>query len=233
MARTKLEGLRVAILAADGFEQVELTFPMKALRKQGAVVEVLSLRPGHIKGMNLIIPGRKVRVDRLVFNADPENYDTLLLPGGFVNPDLLRQSKEVLEFVQAFDQAEKPIAVICHGAWVLASADLVRGRKMTSWPGIKDDLINAGAEWVDQALVRDRNWVSSRGPHDLRAFRKGMIELFATRRPMAPKKVSRRSPAKVWVGAGLLLAGAVGYLLQRTGAADMVRRQFASNPPVG
>lgn len=232
MARTKLEGLRVAILAADGFEQVELTMPMKALRKQGANVEVLSLRPGHIKGMNLIIPGKKVRVDRLVFNADPENYDALLLPGGFVNPDLLRQSKEVLEFVRAFDQAEKPIAVLCHGPWVLASADLVRGRKITSWPGIKDDLINAGAEWVDTSLVRDRNWVSSRGPHDLRAFKKGMIELFATRRPMAPKKVSRRSPAKFLVGAGMLV-GAVAYALRRTGAVDTMRRQFASNPPVG
>lgn len=230
MARTKLEGLRVAILAADGFEQVELTEPMKELRRQGAVVEVLSLRPGHIKGMNLIIPGKKVRVDRVVFNADPDAYDALLLPGGFVNPDLLRQSKEVLRFVRTFNEEEKPIAVMCHGPWVLASADLVRGRRITSWPGIKDDLINAGAEWVDEPLVRDGNWVSSRGPQDLRAFKKGMVDLFATRRPLAPKKIEGGMPGKLWVAAGLLLA-ALGYALQRAGAGDMVRKQLATHTP--
>lgn len=230
MARTKLEGLRVAVLAADGFEQVELIRPMKELRKQGAVVEVISLRPGHIKGMNIIVPGKKVRVDQLVQAADPGVYDALLLPGGFVNPDLLRQSDKALEFVRAFERDQKPIAVLCHGPWVLASAGLVQGRRLTSWPGIKDDLINAGAAWVDEPLVRDRNWVSSRGPQDLNSFTKGMIELFSERTPLAPKKVKRGTLRGSWLVFGLLLAGA-GYLARRLGLGDTVRKQLSSSAP--
>lgn len=229
MARTKLEGLRVAVLAADGFEQVELTAPMKELRRQGAVVEVVSIRPGQIKGMHLIFPGKKVRVDRLVENADPDVYDALLLPGGFVNPDLLRQNEQVLEFVRAFDRSEKPIAVICHGPWVLASAGLIRGRRLTSWPGIKDDLINAGADWFDAPVVRDNNWVSSRGPHDLKAFKAAMVELFAERTPLAPKEIKRQSAKGRWLVGGMLLAG-VGYALRYTPVGDMVRKQLSSTP---
>lgn len=230
MARTKLEGLRVAILAADGFEQVELTGPMKELRRQGAVVEVVSLRPGHIKGMNIIVPGKKVRVDQLVQTADPTVYDALLLPGGFVNPDLLRQSDKALEFVRAFERDQKPIAVLCHGPWVLASAGLVHGRRLTSWPGIKDDLINAGAEWVDESLVRDRNWVSSRGPQDIKSFKKGMVALFAERTPLAPKKVKRGTSKGGWLMYGLLLAGA-GYIARRLGLGDTSRKQLAPPTP--
>lgn len=227
MARTKLEGLRVAALAADGFEQVELTQPMKELRKQGAVVEVISLRPGHIKGMNLLIPGKKVRVDRLLETADPDVYDALLLPGGFINPDLLRQNEKALEFVRTFDRAEKPIAVICHGPWLLASAGLVRGRRLTSWPGIRDDIVNAGGEWVDEPVVRDRNWVSSRGPQDLKQFKQAMIALFAERTPMAPKKVQRGMRGGRWLLGGLAVA-AVGYALRQKPVADRLRKQLSA-----
>lgn len=228
MTRTKLEGLRVAILAADGFEQIELTGPMKELRKQGAVVEVVSLRPGSIKGMNLIVPGKNVQVDRTIATADPDVYDALLVPGGFVNPDLLRQSDEVLEFVRAFEQAGKPIATLCHGPWVLASAGLVRGRRLTSWPGIKDDMVHAGAEWVDEPLVRDDNWVSSRGPHDLKQFKQGMTALFAERTPLAPKTIKRRTPVKGMLFGGALLA-VIGYLLGFTQLGAKVRKQLLSS----
>lgn len=217
MARKELQGLRIATLAADGFEQVELTMPMKELHKHGAVVEVISLRPGSIKGMNLLIPGKTVRVDRLVDTANADIYDGLLLPGGFINPDFLRQSDSALNFVRAFDQTNKPIAVICHGPWLLVSAGLVNGRRLTSWPGIKDDIINAGGEWVNEAVVRDRNWLSSRGPQDIFAFNKAIVEFFAERNPVAEsalKREERGFPLGRWVMGGVVLAGA-GYALRR------------------
>src|SRR3954454_19279031 len=139
----KLNGMRVAVIVADGFEQVEVTSPVKALEKQGAEIEIISLRRGKIRGMNLIWMGKSIRADRTIFTADPDDYDALLVPGGFVNPDFLRQSKRVLNFVREFNSAGKPIATLCHGPWVLASADLVKGRTLTSWRGIKDDIINA------------------------------------------------------------------------------------------
>lgn len=233
MARKNLAGMRVAALAADGFEQVELTMPMKTLQRHGANVEIISLRPGKIKGMNALFPGKKLQVDRLVEMADPNEYDALLLPGGFVNPDLLRQSNAALEFVRAFDRAGKPIAVICHGPWVLASAGLTRGRRLTSWPGIKDDLLNAGAQWEDSAVVRDGNWVSSRGPQDIIQFRKAMVELFAD---FAPKEVravqtgSRLPMAGAWALGGLLLAG-LGYLLRRSQVGSAVRERLTRATP--
>jgi protease I len=234
MARHELQGLRVAALAADGFEQVELTVPLKALKRAGASVEIVSLRPGTIRGMNLLLPGKQVRVDRLVGAADPAAYDALLLPGGFVNPDFLRQSEDALAFVRAFDAAGKPIAVICHGPWVLASAGLVRGRVLTSWPGIKDDLINAGAIWEDQAVVRDGNWVSSRGPHDLPQFKQAMRELFAERMAVVPRESRSASAGRGgrgrWVVPGLLLAGAA-YAARRlatTNAPTVARRQLST-----
>lgn len=182
MAQT-LQGMRVAVVAADGFEQVEVTSPVKALQRQGASTEIISLRPGSIKGMNLLWPGRKLHVDRTIFTADPEDYDALLIPGGFINPDFLRQSERVLNFVREFEHARKPIAVICHGAWVLASAGLVKGRVLTSWPGIKDDVMNAGGDWKDEGVVRDGNWVSAQGPQNLLQFNPAMVSLFAERRP--------------------------------------------------
>lgn len=175
----ELGGVRIAVLAADGFEQVEVTRPVKALERHGAEVEIVSLRPGSIRGMNLLDPGKKIRVDRTVSTADPDAYDGLHIPGGFIGPDFVRQSEDALAFVRAFEAGRKPISTICHGPWVLVSAGLVRGRRLTSWPGIKDDVRNAGGEWVDAEVVRDRNWVSSRGPQDLHAFDKAIVEHFA------------------------------------------------------
>jgi protease I len=181
----RLEGRRIAALAADGFEKVELVIPMKALRAAGAKVDVISLRNGNIRGVNLHEPASRVRVDKTIAEANPGDYDGLLLPGGFINPDLLRQSAEAREFVRAFDLAGKPIASLCHGPWVLASAGLLNGRTLTSWPGVRDDLVNAGATWLDQQVVRDGNLMTSRGPQDLIPFVEGCVELFAQDPPIA------------------------------------------------
>jgi protease I len=178
MSAKRLRGLRVAVLAVDGFEQVEVTIPMRALRREGADVRIVSLRPGRIRGMNFLFRGKKLPVDDIVSGARPEQYGALLLPGGFVNPDLLRQSKQALEFVRQFDALERPIATLCHGPEVLISAGLVKGRRLTSWPGIADDIQNAGATWQDTAVVCDRNWVASRSPLDLVPFCNAMIDLF-------------------------------------------------------
>jgi len=182
--RTSLRGRRVAVLAADGFEKIELTVPLKALQAKGAEVDIISLRPGSIRGVNLHEPASRIRVTRTLDDADPTDYDALLIPGGFMSPDLLRQSAAARNFVRAFDAARKPIATICHGAWLLSSAGLTQGRTMTSWPGIRDDMVNAGAVWLDKSVVRDGNWVSSRGPQDLRPFVKAMTELFAETAPV-------------------------------------------------
>jgi protease I len=181
----RLNGRRIAALAADGFEKVELVIPMKALRAAGAEVDVISLRHGHIRGVNLHEPASRVRVDKTIAEANPDDYHGLLLPGGFINPDLLRQSAEARRFVGAFDRAGKPIASLCHGPWVLASAGLLQGRTLTSWPGVRDDLVNAGATWLDQQLVRDGNLVTSRGPQDLVPFVQGCVDLFAQDAPIS------------------------------------------------
>jgi protease I len=224
--KTNLKGLRVAILAADGVEQIELTKPLKALQKAGAAVEVVSLRKGKIQAMNLLVPGKRIPVDRVVKEADPALYDALLLPGGHVNPDVLRKSEQALEFVRAFDMAGKPIAVICHGPWVLVSAGLVEGRRLTSWPNIKDDIVNAGGSWEDASVVRDRNWVTSRGPQDLPAFEKAMLELFNAAQPMRPhvEEPRKKRGGLRWLLGGLLAAGA-GYAYTRT------QRQSQYVPP--
>jgi protease I len=174
-----LHGRRVAVLAADGFEMVELVIPAMALRKAGAQVEVISLRHGRIRGVNLHEPARRVRVSRTLAEARVEDFDALLIPGGFINPDLLRQSAAARDFVRRFDEAGKPIATLCHGPWVLTSAGRAGGRVLTSWPGIRDDLVNAGATWRDESAVFDGNWFTSRGPQDMRAFVHGMLALFA------------------------------------------------------
>jgi protease I len=192
MNRKSLKKVRVAVLAVDGFEQVEVTLPMAALRRAGADVRVISLRPGRLRGVNFIWPGRKVAVDDTVGAARIEDYGALLLPGGFVNPDLLRQSEAARQLVRAFDVAGRPIATICHGPEVLISAGLVRGRKLASWPGIADDVRNAGGTWVDDKVVHDGNWVSSRSPLDLAAFIPAMIDLFAERAPRATTALPRR-----------------------------------------
>jgi protease I len=179
MGEKRLEGVRVAVLAADGFEQVEVTVPVRALRRMGADVRIISLRPGRIRGMNFLWRGRKLPVDDVVFRARPEDYGALLLPGGFVNPDLLRQSEQAREFVRRMDQLGRPIATLCHGPALLISAGLVRGRRLTSWPGIADDVRNAGGDWQNAPVVRDGRWVASRSPLDLVPFCAAMIDLFA------------------------------------------------------
>jgi protease I len=174
-----LTGRRIAVLAVDGFEKVELTVPVAALKMAGADVDIVSLHAGRIRGVNLHEPASMVRVDKTLDQASPAKYDGLLIPGGFINPDLLRQSAEARDFVRAFDRQGKPIATLCHGPWLLASAGLVSGRTMTSWPGIRDDMVNAGATWLDQKVVRDGNWVTSRGPQDMVPFVGAMTELFS------------------------------------------------------
>jgi protease I len=217
-----LNGLRVAVLAADGFEQVEVTSPVDALRDHGAEVEIVSLHPGRIRGVNFLYPGKKVKVDRTLFTADAADYDALVIPGGLVGPDTLRQSEEALDFVRAAERAGKPIAVICHGPWLLISAGLIVRRNLTSWPGIRDDVRNAGGIWHDEPVIRDRNWVSSRGPHDLKAFNRAMLELFAEHVPAVPRRpgyAERREeegglPLGKLLGGGLL-AAAVAYGIQQ------------------
>lgn len=181
----RLHGRRIAALAADGFEKVELTVPMRALQLMGAKVDVISLRHGRIRGVNLHMPATRVGVDKTVEEADPAHYDGLLLPGGFINPDLLRQSAEARQFVTAFARADKPIVTLCHGPWVLASAGLLDGRTLTSWPGIRDDLVNSGATWLDRHVVKDGNLLTSRGPQDLTSFVPAMIDHFAAAAPQS------------------------------------------------
>jgi protease I len=176
---TKLRGKKIAILAGDGFEYVELAVPRLGLKTAGADVDVISLHDGRIRGMNITEPTRTVAVDRVVGFAGVDDYDALLIVGGFVGPDFVRQSHEARSFVRAFDTAFKPIATLCHGPWVLVSAGLVNGRRLASWPGIRDDIVNAGGIWRDEPLARDRNWISSRSPQDLPVFVPAMIELFA------------------------------------------------------
>ncbi|MGZ6163962.1 MAG: type 1 glutamine amidotransferase domain-containing protein, partial [Myxococcaceae bacterium] len=180
MRAGRLQGLKVAMLVADGFEQVEVTRPLKALIRQGAIVDIVSLHRGSVRGMNLMDAGIKLRVNRTVDQARPSDYDALHIPGGFINPDLLRQSERARTFALAFDVAGKPISTLSHGPWVLVSAGLVRGRRLAAWPGIQDDIRNAGGTWVDAPLVHDGNWVSSRSPLDLLQFERGMVELFET-----------------------------------------------------
>jgi protease I len=177
--RKKLAGKRIAVLAADGFEQVELTAPVAALKEAGAEVDVVSLHGGRIRGMNLHQPGELVPVDKTLSSARARDYDGLLIPGGFINPDQLRQSAQARDFVRDFDVNGKPIATLCHGPWLLASAGLTRDRTLTSWPGVRDDMVNAGATWLDQEVVRDGNWVSSRGPQDMVPFIRDMVQLYA------------------------------------------------------
>ena len=184
MAR-KLEGKKVAILVANGFEQVEMTKPREALDEAGAETKIVSLKSGQIQGMNHADKGDKFDVDLTVNEARPEEFDALMIPGGLLNPDALRSDEDALEFARNFFREHKPVAAICHGPQVLISADVVRGRKMTSWPAIQVDMRNAGARWVDEEVVVDNGLVSSRKPGDIPAFNQKMIEEFAEGRHQA------------------------------------------------
>jgi protease I len=184
-----IKGLKVAILATDGVEQVELTEPQKALKQAGAQVTVVSPKnsktPGRIQGMNHAEKGAQIEADAELEGVKPEQFDALVLPGGVANPDYLRVNPQAVAFVRHFGQAGKPIAAICHGPWTLVEADLVRGRKLTSWPSLQTDLRNAGATWVDETVVRDGGLVTSRKPDDLPAFCREMIGLFGETRHRA------------------------------------------------
>jgi protease I len=181
----KLSGKKVAILAADGFEQVELTKPRAALDEAGATTTVVSLKAGKIQGMNHADKGDTVSVDQTLAQAKPEEFDALMIPGGLMNPDTLRSSEEALEFVRHFFREGKPVAAICHAPWVLIDASVIRGRTVTSWPAIKTDVRNAGAHWVDQEVVVDNGLVTSRKPDDIPAFNQKMIEEFGEGRHTA------------------------------------------------
>ena len=169
---------RIAILAADGFEQVELEKPRKALEDAGATTEIVSPSAGKIQGMNHEKIGDTVAVDVSLDKADAGNYDALMIPGGLINPDTLRSNKLALEFVRCFFANGKPVAAICHAPWVLIDADLVKGRTLTSWPAIQTDIKNAGGTWVDHEVVVDHGLVTSRKPDDIPAFNAKMIEEF-------------------------------------------------------
>ena len=179
MAQKELDGIRVAILAMDGFEEVELTEPKKALEKAGAKVDVISKQQGEIQGFKHHDKAGKVRVNRTLDEAGPNDYDALLLPGGALNADQARMNEKVRYFIREMDRAGKPIAAICHAPWELVSADVIRGRKLTSWATIQDDIRNAGGIWEDRDAVVDQNWLTSRGPQDLPAFNREMISLFS------------------------------------------------------
>lgn len=174
----KLSGRKVAILATDGFEQVELTSPKAALESAGAQTHVVAPEGESIQGWNHHDKGDKISVDYTLDQVNPDDYDALMLPGGPLNPDQLRMNKDAVQFVQAFFAASKPVAAICHAPWTLIEADTVKGRTVTSWPSLKTDLKNAGATWVDQEVVVDQGLVTSRNPNDLPAFNQKMIEEF-------------------------------------------------------
>ncbi len=167
---------KIAILATNGFEESELKSPKEAMEKEGFTVDIVSLDSGEIKGWADGNWSKYYKVDKTVNDVKAEEYDALMLPGGVMNPDQLRRNEEVLVFVRDFFKQEKPVAAICHAPWTLISADVVKGRKMTSFKSIKDDLINAGANWVDQEVVVDQGFVTSRNPNDLPAFNAKLIE---------------------------------------------------------
>jgi protease I len=178
---SKLQGKKIAILATDGFEQVELTEPRKNLENEGAEVTVLSVAatPKQIKGWDKTDWGKKVDVDGLVADAKPEEFDALVLPGGQINPDKLRVDKDAVSFVRAFVATGKPVAAICHGPWTLIEAGATKGKTMTSWPSVHTDLTNSGANWVDQEVVVDGQFITSRKPEDIPAFSREIIKAVA------------------------------------------------------
>ena len=182
MADKNLQDLRVAVICTDLFEQSEMTDPRKALDEAGAKTVLIAPQEGKVQGVKHFDKADKFPVDLKLDDANPAQFDAVLLPGGAMNADALRMEEKALEFVRAVDQAGKPIAVICHGPWLLVSSGLTRGRTMTSYHTIQDDIRNSGANWADREVVRDRNWVSSRQPSDIPAFNREMINLFAEAR---------------------------------------------------
>jgi protease I len=174
----KLNGKKVAFLFADGVEQVELEEPLKAVKDEGADVDLISLEDGEVQAFNHLDHGDKIKVDKAVSDADASDYDALVVPGGVANPDFLRADDDAMSFVRGFFEAGKPSGVICHGPWVLVEAGVVDGMKVTSWPSLKTDIENAGGKWVDEEVVVDKGLVTSRKPDDLPAFCSKIVEEF-------------------------------------------------------
>jgi protease I len=175
----QLNGKKVAFVAADGVEQVELTEPWKAVESAGGQPELLSLEEGQIQAFDHIDHADKFDVDKTVADANPDDYDGLVVPGGVANPDFLRADEDAVSFVRSFFEAGKPVGIICHGPWIAVEADVVRGRKLTSWPSLRTDIRNAGGEWVDEEVVVDAGFVTSRKPDDLPAFCAKVVEEIA------------------------------------------------------
>ena len=176
MKKDSLSGKRIAFLATDGVEQVELIEPKKNLEDAGATTEIISPKSGEIKAWKFKEWGDKLKVDKSLDQADPAAYDALVLPGGVINPDHLRMEPKAVQFVKDFARTGRTIAAICHGPWTLIEAGLVRGKKMTSWPSLKTDLKNAGANWVDEPVVKDGNLVTSRKPDDIDTFSRAIMD---------------------------------------------------------
>jgi protease I len=181
IAPTRLHGLSIAILVTDGFEQVELTGPREALEREGAATHILSAKPGKVRGFNHDEKADEFEVAKTFDQASAADFDGVLLPGGVMNGDQIRMIPEARQFVEAINRDGKPIAVICHGGWLLVSAGLAKGRTMTSWPSLQDDIRNAGGNWVDQEVVQDGNLVSSRKPGDIPAFNQKFMEALSQR----------------------------------------------------
>jgi protease I len=177
----QLNGMHVAILATDGFEQIELTAPKEAMEREGAMTVLVSEKRGELYGLHHDVRGDQFSVDLTLEEADPQEFDAVLLPGGHVNAAYLRNLPQAQHFIREIQNQGKPIAVICHGSWLLVSAGLVNGRTLTSWPTLQDEIRQAGGNWLDQEVVSDGNWVSSRKPDDIPAFNRALIETIAER----------------------------------------------------
>lgn len=200
MADKPLEGMRVAIITATDFEQVEMTEPRKALQEAGAETVLISPKPGEVQGMKHDVKADTFKVEMTLTEGNPDQFDAVMLPGGALNADALRVVPEAQSFVRNFQERHKPMAAICHAPWLLASAGIAHGRKLTSYHTIRDDMLNAGAEWADQEVVVDDNLVTSRQPRDIPAFNREMIALFSRQRA----KMSQRPMAETvqeYVGA--------------------------------
>ena len=192
----KLDGKKIAFLATDGVEQVELTQPLEAVRDEGAEVDLISLKKGEFQGFEHLDKGKTFTADKAVKDADADDYDGLVLPGGVANPDFLRTDQNAVRFVRSFIEAKKPVGAICHGPWTLVEADAIKGRTLTSWPSLQTDIRNAGATWVDEEVHVDQGLVTSRKPDDLPAFNAKVIEEIAEGR-------HERAPEPAGTGAGI------------------------------
>jgi protease I len=199
---SKLDGLRVAILATDGFEQSELLEPRKALDSAGATTEVIAPKGTEITGWSHANWGQKVDVDRTLADAEVQDFDALVLPGGVMNPDALRMNPAAVAFVKSFFEAGKPVAAICHGPWTVVESGEVTGYELTSWPSLKTDITNAGGKWVDREVVVDDNLITSRRPDDLPAFNREMISVFhqyqgGKREPRAARPMATQDRGRI------------------------------------